>query len=285
MSEIHVLDSVTIDKIAAGEVVERPLSVVKELVENAIDAGAGMITVEIKDGGISMIRVSDDGCGIDQSQVEKAFLRHATSKITSSDDLTAVTSLGFRGEALSSICAVCQVELITKTKEAFTGTRVQCSGGSIQAPVEVGAPDGTTVVVRNIFYNTPARQKFLKSKTTEGTYISDLMQHLALSRPDIAFKFIQNGQTRFFTSGNGDVGEIIYRIYGKDVSENIIFAKKEIEGLTLRAYLGKPVLNRSSRAFETFFVNGRYIKSKVLSNVLEEGYKNHLMQHKFPFAI
>jgi len=285
MSEIHVLDSVTIDKIAAGEVVERPLSVVKELVENAIDAGAGMITVEIRDGGISLVRVTDDGCGIDRSQVEKAFMRHATSKIETSDDLSTVTSLGFRGEALSSICAVCQVEMITKTKEELVGTRVICNGGVMQPLSEVGAPEGTTMVVRNIFYNTPARQKFLKSKTTEGTYISDLMQHLALSRPDIAFKFIQNGQTRFFTSGNGNVGEIIYRIYGKEVSENMIFAQKELEGLSLMAYLGKPVLNRSSRSFETFFVNGRYIKSSLLSNVLEEGYKNHLMQHKFPFAI
>ena len=285
MGEIHILDSVTVDKIAAGEVVERPSSVVKELVENSIDAGARMITVEIKDGGISMIRITDDGCGIDKSQIEKAFMRHATSKIEKSEDLAYVTSLGFRGEALSSICAVCQVEMITKTKEDFTGIRVNCNGGVLQTPTEVGAPDGTTIIVRNIFYNTPVRQKFLKSKTTEGTYISDLMQHLALSKPHISFKFIQNGQTRFYTSGNGNVKEIIYRIYGKDVSENMIYMKKEMEGLSLEAYLGKPVLNRATRAFETIFVNGRYIKSNLLSSVLEEGYKNHLMQHKFPFAI
>ncbi|MBO6016371.1 MAG: DNA mismatch repair endonuclease MutL [Lachnospiraceae bacterium] len=285
MREIHVLDSVTVDKIAAGEVVERPLSVVKELVENSIDAGAHMITVDITDGGISQIRISDDGSGIDRSQVEKAFLRHATSKIRTAEDLTEVTSLGFRGEALSSICAVCQVEMITKTREELVGTRVCVNGGVMQAPEEVGAPDGTTMIVRNIFYNTPARQKFLKSKATEGSYISDMMQHLALSKPDIAFKFIQNGQTRFFTSGNGNVSEIIYRIYGKEVSENMIQADLKLDGLALSAYLGKPVLNRASRSFETFFVNGRYIKSSMLSQVLEEGYKNHLMQHKFPFAV
>lgn len=285
MGEIHILDSVTVDKIAAGEVVERPASVVKELVENSIDAGAGMITVEIRDGGISMIRITDDGCGIEKSQIEKAFMRHATSKIETSDDLSSVSSLGFRGEALSSICAVCQVEMITKTRDDFTGIQVNCNGGVLQTPSEVGAPDGTTIIVRNIFYNTPARQKFLKSKTTEGTYISDLMQHLALSKPDISFQFIQNGQTRFYTSGNGNVKEIIYRIYGKDVSDNMIYMKQEMEGLSLEAYLGKPVLNRATRAFETIFVNGRYIKSNLLAHVLEEGYKNHLMQHKFPFAI
>ena len=285
MGEIHILDSVTVDKIAAGEVVERPASVVKELVENSIDAGARMITVEIKDGGISMIRITDDGCGIEKSQIEKAFMRHATSKIETSDDLAYVTSLGFRGEALSSICAVCQVEMITKTKEDFTGIRVNCNGGVLQEPSEVGAPDGTTIIVRNIFYNTPVRQKFLKSKTTEGTYISDLMQHLALSKPHISFKFIQNGQTRFYTSGNGNVKEIIYRIYGKEVSDNIIHMKNSVEGLSLEAFLGKPVLNRATRAFETIFVNGRYIKSNLLSNVLEDAYKNHLMQHKFPFFI
>lgn len=285
MGEIHILDSVTIDKIAAGEVVERPSSVVKELVENSIDAGADMITVEIKDGGISMIRITDNGSGIEKSEIEKAFMRHATSKITDSSDLAYVTSLGFRGEALSSICAVCQVEMITKTKADFTGLRVCCNGGVMQKPEEIGAPDGTTMIVRNIFYNTPVRQKFLKSKMTEGSYISDLMQHLALSRPDIAFKFIQNGQTKFYTSGNGDVKEIIYRIYGKDTAENIIFMEEETEGIKLLAYLGKPVLNRSTRAFETFFVNGRYIKSNLISTILEEGYKNHLMQHKFPFAV
>ena len=285
MGEIHILDSVTVDKIAAGEVVERPASVVKELVENSIDAGARMITVEIKDGGISMIRITDDGCGIEKSQIEKAFMRHATSKIETSDDLAYVTSLGFRGEALSSICAVCQVEMITKTKEDFTGIRVNCNGGVLQEPSEVGAPDGTTIIVRNIFYNTPVRQKFLKSKTTEGTYISDLMQHLALSKPHISFKFIQNGQTRFYTSGNGNVKEIIYRIYGKEVSDNIIHMKNSVEGLSLEAFLGKPVLNRATRAFETIYVNGRYIKSNLLSNVLEDAYKSHLMQHKFPFFI
>lgn len=285
MGEIHVLDSVTVDKIAAGEVVERPSSIVKELVENSIDAGADMITVEIKDGGISMIRVTDNGSGIDKSQIEKAFMRHATSKISDASDLFTVTSLGFRGEALSSICAVCQVEMITKTKDDFIGVRVECNGGVIKDMQEVGAPDGTTIVVRNIFYNTPVRQKFLKSKMTEGGYINDLMQHLALSKPNVAFKFIQNGQTKFFTSGNGDVSEIIYRIFGKDIAKNVIKVKNEAEGFALEAYLGKPILNRSTRSFEIFFVNSRFIKSKLISAALEEGYKSYLMQHKFPFAI
>lgn len=212
-------------------------------------------------------------------------MRHATSKISDASDLFSVTSLGFRGEALSSICAVCQVEMITKTKDEFIGIRVECNGGVLKEMQEVGAPDGTTIVVRNIFYNTPVRQKFLKSKTTEGGYINDLMQHLALSKPNVAFKFIQNGQTKFFTSGNGDVSEIIYRIYGKDIAKNMIEVEKQTEGFSLKAYLGKPILNRSTRSFETFFVNSRFVKSSLMSAALEEGYKSYLMQHKFPFAI
>lgn len=285
MAVIHVLDEITVDKIAAGEVVERPSSVVKELVENSIDAKADIITVEIKDGGTSLIRVTDNGCGIEKSQITKAFLRHATSKIESEKDLETIQSLGFRGEALSSISAVCQVELITKISAAFVGTRIQCNGGKMEEPEDVGAPDGTTVVARNIFFNTPARRKFLKTNMTEAGYIGDLMQRIALSKPDISFKFISNGQTKFYTSGNGDVAEIIYRLYGKEAAANLIPMEAEMEGIQIKGYLGKPVLNRASRNFEIFFVNGRYVKSRILSAALEEGCRQYVMQHKFPFAV
>ncbi len=285
MNEIHVLDSNTVDQIAAGEVVERPASVVKELVENAIDAGAQHITVEIKDGGISFIRVTDDGSGIDKSQLSKAFLRHATSKITVAEDLETVMSLGFRGEALSSIAAVCQVELITKTADALTGQRLCISGGEAQPPEEIGAPDGTTILVRNIFFNTPVRRKFLKTPATEGGYIADFMQHMALSVPHVAFQFIVNGQTKFYTSGNGQMEEIIYRIYGKEVSDAMTFVDAQADGVRMTGFLGKPILNRANRSYETFFVNKRYIKSSLISSAVEEGYKTYLMQHKYPFVI
>lgn len=285
MAVIHVLDDETVDKIAAGEVVERPSSIVKELVENSIDAGATIITVEIKDGGTSLIRVTDNGSGIEKSQITKVFLRHATSKIRTEKDLETIQSLGFRGEALSSISAVCQVELITKTKDAFVGVRLQCNGGKMEEPEEVGAPDGTTIVARNIFYNTPARKKFLKSNMTEAGYVGDLMQRIALSKPQVSFKFISNGQTKFYTSGNGDGAEVIYRLYGKDTAANMLPIDQQTEGIRITGYLGKPVLNRSSRTFETFFVNGRYVKSKLLSAALEEGYKQYIMQHKYPFVV
>lgn len=285
MAVIYVLDEITVDKIAAGEVVERPSSIVKELVENSIDAGADIITVEIKDGGTSLIRVTDNGCGIEKSQITKAFLRHATSKIQTEEDLETIQSLGFRGEALSSISAVCQVELITKISSAFVGTRIQCNGGKMEEPEDVGAPDGTTVVARNIFYNTPARRKFLKTNMTEAGYIGDLMQRIALSKPNISFKFISNGQTKFYTSGNEDVGEIIYRLYGKEAAANLIPMETEMEGIHIKGYLGKPVLNRATRTFEIFFVNGRYVKSRILSAALEEGCRQYMMQHKYPFAV
>lgn len=285
MAVIHVLDDVTVDKIAAGEVVERPSSIVKELVENSIDAGSTIITVEIKDGGTSLIRVTDNGAGIEKSQITKVFLRHATSKIEKSEDLETIRSLGFRGEALSSISAVCQVELITKTPEAFVGIRIHCDGGRMEEPEDIGAPDGTTIVARNIFFNTPARKKFLKSNVTEAGYIGDLMQRIALSRPDISFKFISNGQTKFYTSGSGNVSEVIYRLYGKDVASNMIPLEKEADGIRISGFLGKPVLNRASRTFETFFINGRYVKSSLLSQALEQGYKQYIMQHKYPFVV
>lgn len=285
MPVIHLLTQNTIDKIAAGEVVERPLSVVKELTENAIDAGAAAITVEIKDGGISLIRVTDNGCGIEKEQVKKAFLRHATSKITSIEDLDYVKSLGFRGEALSSIAAVAQVEVITKIKEDLTGVRYQIAGGYEEDLEEAGAPDGTTFLVRNLFFNTPVRKKFLKQPQTEGSYVADMMEHLALSRPDIAIKFIQNGQIKFHTSGNGNLKEVIYRIYGKDVTDALLPFTYEDDGLSISGFLGKPELNRSNRNFETYFVNGRYVRNDILTKAVEEGYRAYLMQHKFPFFV
>lgn len=286
MAEINVLDSGTIDKIAAGEVVERPSSVVKELVENAVDAGADAVTVEIKEGGITLIRVTDNGSGIEASQVRKAFLRHATSKISSVEDLHRISSLGFRGEALSSICAVAKVELITKTADALTGVRYLCEGAKEIEYSEVGAPDGTTILVRNLFFNTPVRRKFLKQPQTEGGYIVDLMEHMALSRPDVSFKLLVNGQVKFHTSGNGNLKEVIYRIYGREIAQNLVEIQYDGgEGFWISGYLGKPVLNRSNRNFENYYINGRYIKSTLLAKAIEDGYSQYLMQHKFPFTV
>lgn len=285
MSAIHVLDQSTIDKIAAGEVVERPLSVVKELTENAIDAGASAITVEIKEGGISLIRVTDNGSGIEKGQVQKAFLRHATSKITSIEDLCLVESLGFRGEALSSIAAVAQVEVITKTAQELTGIRFSIAGGVSEAPEEIGAPTGTTFLVRNLFFNTPVRKKFLKQPQTEGGYVADLMERLSLSHPEISVKFIQNGQLKFHTSGNGSLKEIIYRIYGKDMANALLPFALEGSGFSVKGFLGKPQINRANRNFETCFVNGRYVRNDLINRAMEEGYKAYLMQHRFPFYV
>ena len=279
---IRVLDNETIDKIAAGEVVERPSSVVKELVENSIDAGASAITVEIKDGGISYIRVSDNGSGIPKEDIRTAFLRHATSKITSSDDLSGVKSLGFRGEALSSIAAVSMLEVVTKTENDLTGIRLTLEGAVESSFEEVGAPVGTTFFVRNIFFNTPVRKKFLKSVTTEGGYVSDLMEHLALSHPEIAFQFTVGSQTRFHTSGNGDLKEVIYRIYGRELANAMVPIDVEKGGLHIGGYLGKPEQVRSNRNFEIYFINGRFIRSDIVSKAIEEGFREYLMLHKFP---
>lgn len=282
---IHVLDSRTIDRIAAGEVVERPASVVKELVENAIDAGSTAITVEAKEGGIEFIRVTDNGCGIEREQLPTAFLRHATSKIEDAEDLNHIASLGFRGEALSSIAAVSRVEIITKRKENLTGTRMVLEGAREQSIDEIGAPDGTTFLMRNLFFNTPVRRKFLKQPATEGSYITDLMEHLALSRPDISFKFVLGNQTRFHTSGNGDLREVIYRIYGREIAAQLVPIQMEENGIKIEGYLGKPVLVRSNRNFEIYFINGRFIRSGVIAKAIEEGYKQYLMQHKFPLCV
>ena len=285
MAQIHVLDSETIDKIAAGEVVERPSSVVKELVENAIDAGATAITVEARDGGIEFLRIADNGSGMEASQIRTAFLRHATSKIASAEDLSRISSLGFRGEALSSIAAVSKVEVITRTADALTGIRYVCEGAVEKSYEEVGAPQGTTFIMRNLFFNTPVRRKFLKQPATEGGYITDLCEHLALSRPDISFKFQLNGQLKFHTSGNGDLKEVIYRIYGRDVAASLVPVQAVRDGIRIEGYLGKPVLVRSNRNFEIYFINGRFIRSQLMAKAIEEGYREYLMQHKFPFCV
>ena len=285
MAKINILDHQTIDKIAAGEVVERPASVVKELVENAIDAGADAITVEVKDGGTTLIRVTDNGGGIERADVANAFVRHATSKITSAEDLTRLVSLGFRGEALASIAAVAQVELITKTPEELTGIRYVIEGGVEKEREEVGAPQGTTLLVRNLFYNTPPRKKFLKQPRTEGSYVADLMEHLAMSNPKVSFKFLLGSQTRFYTTGSGDLREIVYRIYGREIAGELMDFHCELPGMTVTGLLGKPVINRANRSYEIFYINGRYIRSALISKAVEEGYQEYLMQHKFPFCI
>ena len=285
MADIELLSQETIDKIAAGEVIERPCSVVKELVENAIDAGATAITVEIKEGGISFIRITDNGCGIPKNQVPVAFLRHSTSKIKSIEDLVCVKSLGFRGEALSSIAAVARVELITKTFDSLTGTRYLIEGSKDMAMEEIGAPDGTTFLVRDLFYNTPARRKFLKSPQTEGTYISDMIEKLALSHPNISFKYINNNQTRLHTSGNGNCKDLLYHIYGRDITSSLLEVHHEGELFQVSGFIGKPSVNRGNRNYENYFINGRYIKSTLLSRAIEEAYSKFLMQHQYPFTV
>lgn len=284
MPHIELLDQITIDKIAAGEVVERPASVVKELVENAIDAGASAVVVEIEDGGISLMRISDNGCGIEQSDVRKAFLRHSTSKIRSAEDLAHVASLGFRGEALSSISAVAQVELITKTREELFGTKYVIEGGKEKKLEEVGAPDGTSFFVRQLFYNTPARRKFLKTPMTEAGHISDLLTRLALSHPEISIEFINNKQSKLHTSGNGQMKDAIYHIYGREIANNLLPLEFEKNGIKLEGFLGKPVISRGNRNFENYFVNGRYVRSNILSKAIEDAYHDYTMQHKYPFT-
>ena len=282
MPNIAILNQETIDKIAAGEVVERPCSVVKELVENAIDAGSTAITVEIKEGGISFIRITDNGCGIERDQVAVAFYRHSTSKIRSAEDLLTVKSLGFRGEALSSISAVARVELITKTYDELTGTRYVIEGSKELSNEEIGAPDGTTFIVKDLFYNVPARRKFLKTAQTEGSY---MVEKLALSHPDISFKFINNNQTKLHTSGNGNRKDIIYHIFGREISSSLLEVKHECEYFKVEGFIGKPVITRGNRNYENYFINGRYVKSNILSRAIEEAYKSFLMQHQYPFTV
>ena len=285
MSKIQVLDQITIDKIAAGEVIERPASVVKELAENAIDAGATAVTVEIKEGGITFMRIADNGIGIDKEDVRAAFLRHSTSKIRSAEDLAHISSLGFRGEALSSIAAVSQVELLTKTKEAEFGVRYKIAGGKEESLEDAGAPDGTTFLIRQLFYNTPARRKFLKTAMTEASHVGDLVTRLALSHPEVSFRFINNGQVKLHTSGNGNLKDVIYHIYGREIASNLIEVDFERKGIHITGYLGKPLISRGNRNFENYFVDGRYIKSSIISKAIEDGYKDFTMQHKYPFVV
>ena len=284
MAKIQLLDQKTIDNIAAGEVIERPASVVKELVENAVDAKANAVTVEIKDGGMTLIRVTDNGIGIPKDQVKTAFLRHATSKIRSVEDLLSVSSLGFRGEALSSISAVAQVELVTKTAESFSGVSYKIYGGEEEAFEDIGAPDGTTFLVKNLFYNTPARRKFLKSATTEAGYVEQMMVHIALSHPEISFKFIHNNKNKIYTSGNGKVKDIIYHIYGRDVAGALIPLEAQNEDVKVTGFVAKPYVSRGNRNYESYFINGRYIKSSIIYKAIEEGYRTFTMKHRYPFV-
>lgn len=284
MKKIAVLDQNTIDKIAAGEVVERPASVAKELVENAIDAGADAVTVEIRDGGITFLRITDNGSGIEQEQVPLAFLRHATSKITSAEDLMHILSLGFRGEALSSIAAVSQVELITKTRDELTGTRYIIEGGFEKSLEDVGAPEGTTFMIRNLFYNTPARAKFLKTPATEAGYISSIMEQMALSNANVAFKFVVNGQVRLHTTGNGSLKDVIYSIYGREIAKELVELHYEKDGISIGGFIAKPTVSRGNRNYENYYVNGRCVKNRVVTKAIEDAYHNRMMQHKYPFT-
>jgi len=290
LSIINVLDKDTINKIAAGEVIEGPAAVVKELVENAIDADANSVTVEVKDGGTSLIRVTDNGKGIGSDDIKTAFLPHATSKIKTADDLTLVSSLGFRGEALASIAAVSEVEVLTKTADEISGIRYVINGGKEEANEPIGTPEGTTFVVRNIFYNTPARKKFLKTPATEGRYVGEVMEHMAVSHPEIAFKFILNGQVKLQTMGNGSLKDVLFYIYGKETTANIIPVNNPdadgelVNGLSVRGYIGKPSLTRGNKEYENYFINGRFIKNKVITRAIEDAYKSFLMQHRFPFT-
>ncbi len=285
MGKIQVLDTVTIDKIAAGEVIERPASVIKELVENAIDAGATEITVEIEEGGISYMRISDNGSGIAPEDIKNAFLRHSTSKIRQVEDLVYIHSLGFRGEALSSICAVSQVELLTKTKDADFGMRYVIHGGREVSLEEAGVKDGTTFIIRQLFYNTPARRKFLKSPMTEASHVGDFMTRLALSHPGISFRFVNNGQTKLMTSGNNRLKDVIYQVYGREITSNLLTASFKKEGLSIEGYIGKPIISRGNRNFENYFINGRYIRNNIIAKAIEDGYKDYSMQHKYPFCV
>lgn len=281
---IQLLDQNTIDKIAAGEVIERPAAVVKELVENAIDSGANAITIEIKQGGIAFIRITDNGCGIQRQEIPLAFKRHATSKISSIEDLLSVRSLGFRGEALSSIAAVSQVELITKDRDSIIGSRYEIHGGEEVTNEEIGCPEGTTFIVRNLFYNTPARGKFLKTKTTEGGYISDIVLHFTLSHPEIRFKFIWDGKTKIQTSGNGNVKDNIYNQFGPDITRVLLPVDVSMHGMKLTGFIGKPELSRGTRSFMNYFINGRHIKSPVIQKGIEAAYNGFTMTNRFPFT-
>ena len=285
MGIIKELDQGTINQIAAGEVVERPSSIVKELLENSIDAGATRISVEIEEGGTKSIRITDNGKGINKEDIRIAFLRHTTSKIKTAMDLLTVSSLGFRGEALSSIAAVCQVELLTRTADAMEGIRYRIEGGKEVGFEEIGIPVGTTFIVNNIFFNTPARRKFLRTAQTEAGYVSDIIEKIALSHPEIAISFKSNGKVKIHTSGNGNLKDVIYSIYGREITENILEINEENDFMKISGYIGKAIISKGNRTFENYFINGRYIKSNIISKAIEDGYKFILMQHKYPFTV
>ena len=284
MPKIHVLDQNTINQIAAGEVIERPMAVVKELVENAIDAQANAITVEVKDGGKELIRITDNGTGIAKEDIVLAFTPHATSKIKGVEDLLGVSSLGFRGEALASVAAVSQLEMVTKTKEALMGNRYVIQGGEEKTLEAVGCPEGTTFLIHNLFYNTPARLKFLKSSPTETSYISTVLERLALSHPEVAFRFIAQNQTKLSTPGNGKLKDVIYHIYGRDIASNLLEVHREEVFCEVEGFLGKPVISRGNRNYMNYFINGRFIQSKVIHRAIEEAYAPYSMQHRYPFT-
>ena len=284
MGDIHILDERTIDRIAAGEVVERPASVIKELVENAVDAGASRVTVEIRDGGISLIRVTDNGRGIAPEDVPLAFLRHATSKITDAGDLRTLQSLGFRGEALSSIAAVSRVELITKRPEELSALRYLIEGGREKLSEEIGAPDGTTIIVRDLFYNTPARAKFLKTPMTEAAHAGAVIEQLLLSNPGVSFTWIVNGQTKLASPGNGNLRDTIFNVYGKEIASRMTEISRTEPGIRIEGWIGKPAISRGNRNYENYYVNGRYVKSKIIARGIEDGYGTKLMQHQYPFS-
>lgn len=285
MPKIHILSQDTVNKIAAGEVIERPMAVAKELIENAIDAQANGVTVEIQDGGKSLIRITDNGCGMEEEDIELAFTPHATSKIQDVTDLLTVSSLGFRGEALASIASVSQLEMLTKTRESLMGMRYVCEGGGKRELEAVGCPEGTTFLVRNLFYNTPARLKFLKTPQTEAGYISGLVERMALSHPDIAFRFINQKQTKISTAGNGNLKDVIYHIYGRDIASNLIEIDQKEVFCHIRGFIGKPVVSRGNRAMMNYFINGRYIKSPIIQRAIEEAYSPYSMQHRYPFTV
>lgn len=285
MPRINVLPKNIADLIAAGEVVERPSSVIKEFVENSIDAGATIITVEIKNGGKTYIRVTDNGCGIDRDDVKKAFISHATSKITNIEDLEAISTLGFRGEALASVCAVSRVELLTKTPDADLGTRYVIEGGEEILLDDAGCPVGTTIIVRDLFYNIPARMKFLKKDVQEGNYIATLMERIAVSNPNVSFKFIRDGKLQFSTPGDNDLKSAIYAVFGKEFTDNLIPVHNEQNGLSVKGFVVKPTAGRSSRSMQIFFVNKRFVKSVVFLSALEAAYKNSIMVGKYPACV
>ena len=285
MSKIHVLNQDTINKIAAGEVIERPMAVVKELTENAIDADANAITVEVKDGGKALIRMTDNGVGMNEEDVRLAFTPHATSKIDDAEDLLRVSTLGFRGEALASISSVSQLEMVTKTRNELMGCRYEADGGKERTLEAVGCPDGTTILVRNLFFNTPARLKFLKSSPTEAGYINTLIERLALSHPDISFRFINQNQTKLHTSGNGNMKDVIYHIYGKDITSNLLEVDASEVSCQVKGFIGKPIISRGNRNYMNYFINGRYIKSSTIHKAIEDAYQPYTMQHRYPFTV